>query len=215
MIPTVADDATHARYIANIIAVYRTATVDQEFRGRNWYRTAHELAYKMSGADEAPTKEDAERLTRAAAGVIAALSPQKAWYLNVKLAMGAFATGEVRGQVHNAVAKADKIMRGAHPLDVLPDDSKTWHFYRSIIDPTDPDPVVVDRHAHDIAVGEVYGSADRGLSNKNRYATIAHAYREAARQLGIIPSVLQAVTWVVQVDATADLPYRGGRSPKN
>lgn len=203
MIPTVADDAAHEKYVTNIIAAYRAATPDQLNRGRQWYHTANELAHMMS-----------EGNTRAGAGVIAALSPQKAWYLNVALAENAFATGEVRGQVRDACGKAERIMLGEDPLNVLPEDSKTWNFYRCIADPSDPDPVCVDRHSFDVAVGETLGSADRGLSNKRRYATIAHAYREAARRIGIIPSVLQAVTWCVQLDATAHLPYRSGRSPK-
>ena len=50
------------------------------------------------------------------------------------------------------------------------------------------DPVVIDRHAHDVAAGERYGNRNRGLSNVNRYATLALAYRLSARELGEIPS---------------------------
>ncbi|MCW2901569.1 MAG: hypothetical protein JWO67_3834 [Streptosporangiaceae bacterium] len=189
LIPTVADDATHARYVANIIAKYREATPDQAARGRAWYPTARQLAAMM-----------AEGNVRAGAGVIAALSPQKAWAYNVRLAGQAFETGEVRGHVKDACGKAERIMLGADPLDVLPADSKTWNFFRCIVDPEDAEAVVIDRHAHDIAVGVVYGDADRGLGAKRRYATLSHAYREAARQLGEIPSVVQAVSWVVQVE---------------
>jgi hypothetical protein len=95
-------------------------------------------------------------------------------------------------------------MSGADPLDVLPDDSKTWHFFRCIFDPADADSVVIDRHAHDIAVGVIYGGADRGISGgpsqRRRYATLAHAYREAARRLDILPQTLQAITWVAHVE---------------
>jgi hypothetical protein len=138
--------------------------------------------------------------TRAGAGVIAALSPQKAWEHNVKLAQEAFANGEARGHVRNACAKAERIMLGEDPLQVLPAELKTWNFFRCISDPEDPEAVVIDRHAHDIAVGEVYGGTDRGLDNKRRYATLSHAYREAARRLNEIPSVVQAVTWVVHIE---------------
>lgn len=190
MIPTVADDATHARYVSNIVSLYNQATADQAARGRSWYLTANQLASVMS-----------EGNTRAGAGVIAALSPQKAWLYNVKLAEEAFENNEARGQVGDACRKAERIMLGENPLDVLPTDSKTWNFYRCIVDPDDAEAVVIDRHAHDIAVGEVYGSADRGISkSKKRYATLAHAYREAARQLGEIPSVVQATTWVTHVE---------------
>jgi hypothetical protein len=186
MIPTMADDDMQEVYVRNIRAVWGRATDDQLARGRQWYRTANDIAEFISGGD-----------TKAGAGVLAALSPQKAWPTNVRLATEAFENGEARGQVQDAVAKAERIMLGEEPLLVLPEDSKTYNFYRAILDPDDPDPVVIDRHAHDVAAGERYGERNRGLSNKNRYATLAHAYREAARRMGEIPSTVQAVTWVV------------------
>jgi hypothetical protein len=56
---------------------------------------------------------------------------------------------------------------------------------------------VIDRHAHDVAVGRAFGSQDRGLTYGPRYALFADAYREAARRLGELPSTVQAVTWLV------------------
>jgi hypothetical protein len=185
MIPTMADDDTLETYVRNITAVWQRATSEQEAAGRRWYRTANEVATLLADGN-----------TRAGAGVIAALSPQKAWDYNVKLARDAFASGEARGHVGDAVGKAQRIMLGEDPLAVLPEDSKTWNFFRAIIDPDDAEAVVIDRHAHDIAVGERYGNRDRGLSAKRRYATLALAYRLAAQRLGEIPSVVQAVTWV-------------------
>jgi hypothetical protein len=88
-------------------------------------------------------------------------------------------------------------------------DRKTGHFYRCILDPMDADAVCIDRHAHDIAVGEEYGARDRGLGAKGRYALIAHCYREAALRLGELPSVLQAVTWVVWRDRLVGTSTRG------
>lgn len=187
MIPTTATDATHRRYVRNIIRAYESATADQEKRGREWYSTAHQIADLM-----------AEGNVRAGAGVIAALSAQKAWSLNVRMAERAFATGDPQGHTQDAITKAAKILAGVDPADILPMTSKTGMFFRTILDPDDPDAVVIDRHAHDVAVGIRYGNRDRGLSNRNRYATLAHAYREAARILGELPSTVQAVTWLVQ-----------------
>lgn len=201
MIPTTADDETHGRYVSNIIVCYRRANVIQQIHGRNWYQTAHQLAAVMADGN-----------ARAGAGVIAALSPQKAWNYNVKLATEAFFNNEARGHVQDAVMKAERIMLGEDPLNVLPEDSKTWNFFRCIADPTDAEAVVIDRHAHDIAVGEVFGNRDRGLSNKRRYATIAHAYREAARQLNVLPQTLQAIVWTVHIDETNALPHRSARN---
>ncbi|AXK37692.1 hypothetical protein DVA86_27315 [Streptomyces armeniacus] len=78
-------------------------------------------------------------------------------------------------------------------------------------DPGDTDAVVIDRHAHDIAVGDIYGRRDRGLSGQ-RYELLAAAYREAAQRLGELPSTVQAVTWVVHTDRIAGTGTRPPRT---
>ncbi|SFI80808.1 hypothetical protein SAMN05216275_10543 [Streptosporangium canum] len=184
------DAAIREGYVRNILKVWDSATTDQMARGMNWYRTANQLAEMISDGN-----------VNAGAGVIAALSANKSWGENVKLATRAFANGEPTGHVGDAIRKAARIMSGESPELVLPMDSKTGHFYRCIADPTDADAICIDRHAHDVAVGERYGSADRGLGSKNRYALLAHVYREAAQRLGMLPQVVQAVTWVVWIES--------------
>lgn len=187
MLPLNASIADLDRYVHNIIGVWGVASTDQIVRGRNWYRTANDLATLMAEGD-----------TRRGAGVIAALSPQSAWELNVKQAGKALSAGTARGlHTGNAIGKAEAIMAGADPLDVLPTDSKTWNFYRCIINPEDEEAVVIDRHAHDIVAGVRWGSKQRGLGSAKRYALIALAYRTAGQYLNERPSVVQAVTWVV------------------
>lgn len=189
MIPTTATDKEHLAYVLNIIATFNRATDDQKKRGADWYSTAHQVAELMAEGD-----------VQRGAGVIAALSPQKAWPLNVKMARRAFDAGRADGHVQDALRKVAKILAGADPAEVLPMTLKTGNFYRTIMDPEDPDAVVIDRHAHDVAVGKRYGITDRGLHNKRRYATLAHAYREAARVLDVLPSTVQATTWLVQTE---------------
>lgn len=188
MIPTTANDKQHAQYVTNILAVYKRASTDQRRRGKEWYPSAHNLADMLS-----------EGNVRVGAGVIAALSANKRWETNKKLASECF-NGNIRGHVKDALDKVRAIMSSARPEDVLPMSMKTGHFFRCIADPSDPEAVVIDRHAHDVAVGETYGNRDRGLSATNRYATLAHAYREAARKLRVLPSVVQATTWLVQIE---------------
>ncbi|MFD8117075.1 DUF7178 family protein [Streptomyces microflavus] len=180
------------QFVVNIITEWNNATPDQVQRGRSWYLTAHQLADMIS-----------EGHVQAGAGVIAALSANKSWPENEKLARRAFDVGEASGHVGDALAKAAKIMAGMDPAEVLPMSAKTGNFYRCILDPEDAEAVCIDRHAHDIAVGETYGNRDRGLSAKSRYALVAHAYREAAMRLGELPSTVQAVTWVVRVERLA------------
>jgi hypothetical protein len=119
--------------------------------------------------------------------------------VNVKLAEDAVA-GNVHGHTPDSLDKVRAMMAGADPADVLPMHAKTGHFFLCILDPSDPDPVCVDRHAHDVAVGERYGERSRGLSSKTRYATLALAYRLAARELGQLPQRVQATVWCGQID---------------
>lgn len=189
MIPIRTDGPTRERYISNIVDVWESATTDQWEHGVNWYFRAHEVARTLADGD-----------VRTGAGLLAALSPQTSWWLNVELACEAFQTGDPRGHVGDALGKAAKILAGVDPETVLPMDRKTGHFYRCILNPQDPVAVCIDRHAHDIAVGERYGSRERGLSSKSRYTLLALCYWEAARRLDVRPSVVQAVTWVTWRD---------------
>lgn len=188
MIPTKADPATFERYVTNIITRYGQASIEQKIAGERWYVTANQLAYMIS---------DGEIVK--GAGVIAALSANKSWTENVKISKRTFATGSPSGHVRTQLLKAERIMSGEDPESVL-GGHKTMNFYRCLVNPQHPSAVCVDRHAHDVAVGEVYGNADRGLSAKGRYDLLADAYREAARRLNTTPAVVQAVTWVVQVE---------------
>jgi hypothetical protein len=191
LIPTTANDQEFETYVANIIKVWNSASLNDQVTGRNWYHMAHELADMMT-----------EGHIREGAGILAALSPMTSWDENVRLAKLAVETGTPSGHFGDALRKVTKIIAGTDPEEVLPMTMKTGMFFRLINDPTDPDAVVIDRHAHDIAVGQRYGSEDRGLSNARRYATLAHAYREAARRLGELPSTVQSVTWVSWRDAS-------------
>ncbi|MGW3323903.1 DUF7178 family protein [Streptomyces virginiae] len=200
MIEIKADSETREQYVQNIIGTWGEASDEQKTQGRLWYTNAHDLADMMTEGD-----------VRKGAGLLAALSPQTSWPLNVELAQAAWDSGRPSGHLGDALAKAAKILAGADPTEVLPMDRKTGHFYRCILDPADADAVCIDRHAHDIAVGEEYGARDRGLGAKGRYALIAHCYREAAQRLDELPSAVQAVTWVVWRDKLVGTSTRGTR----
>lgn len=176
-------------FVSNIITRYAQASVEQKIAGERWYETANQIAQMISGGDVVK-----------GAGVLAALSANKSWTENLKIAKLAFADGTASKHVKVQIAKANAILAGAEPTSVLGNGLKTQNFYRCIVDPTDETAVCIDRHAHDVAVGEVYGDDDRGLSAKGRYELIAEAYRSAARKLHTLPMVVQAVTWVVQVE---------------
>jgi hypothetical protein len=167
----------------NILATYDASSHEQRGHGAVWYPDANALARELDS-----------NATRAA-GVIAALSANKSWRENVKLAHAAY-DGDHIGHVGNAVSKARAILAGMSPENVLPMSKKTGNFYLCIAWPDHPTAVCIDRHAHDVAAGCVLGETDRGLGSLKRYAWIADAYRAAGDVLGVIPSVVQATTWV-------------------
>jgi hypothetical protein len=200
MIPIQADDEAREYYVRNIISVWSIATDEEVSDGREWYRTAHQTARMLADGD-----------VRTGAGLLAALSPQTAWWLNVELACDAFEAGTARRHTRDSCSKANKILAGVDPVDVLPMERKTGQFYLCILNPGHPDAVCIDRHAYDIAVGIPLGEWNRGLSAKGRYQLIADCYREAARRLGELPMVVQATTWVVWRGSLAGVGTRGSR----
>lgn len=196
MIPVKSTEEQRTAYTQAITERWHSATPDQRHRGRAWYVTAHRLAAEIADGD-----------VITGAGVLAALSANKSWSENCRLARQAFAEGvATTGHVRDAITKTNRIMAGTHPSEVLPMHLKTGYFYLCIADPQNTEAVVIDRHAHDIAVREIYGQRDRGLGALGRYNVLANCYRDAAHKIGEIPSKVQAVTWVAHIEREAALP---------
>lgn len=175
----------------NIVRVWDQATEAEVAAGINWYRDAHALAVLLSPAD--PSQ---------AAGVLAALSPMMDWEQNMKLGIRAYADGSASGALSSNVKKANLILNGAAPLDVL-GGNKVRAFYGCINNPSS-ESVCIDRHAFDIAVGRVTNNESRqALSRKGVYESFANAYVRAAKTLSdrlgtpVSASEVQAVTWGV------------------
>lgn len=171
---------------ARIIEVYALATDAELDEGLNWYRDANAFAQSLTPGNPAM-----------GAGVIAALSPLKSWPDNCRLAGLAVEQGFASGALGANVRKADAILSGAEPLEVL-SGNKVRNFYKAILNPEDPEAVCIDRHAFDIAVGRVTNDQSRtALSRKGVYERFGRAYERAARFYEVSPSQMQAVTWGV------------------
>lgn len=170
-----------------VLRVFAAATRQQRREGVGWYRHAHGVAASLDS--------DVVR----AAGVIAALSPRVSWPRNVELAGRAYTEGKASGTLGRSCKAADAILAGAHPAYVL-NGPKVRAFFTLILDPTDEHTVCVDRHAIDVAVGHRLVEAERtekfSLERRGLYERFARCYRRAGAQLGILPSQVQAVTWV-------------------
>lgn len=170
-------------YAVNIMSVYRRAWLCEHVNGANWYADAHALALELS-------PDDVWR----GAGVIAALSPLKQWNVNARLARNAFDTGIATGNIgmHNSIAQA--ILDGAHPFDVMRGD-KTRSFTEAIATAGNGRIATIDRHAHDIAMAQVFTDSTRKIG-KRVYRDMAAAYREVADYTGLSVNAIQAITWI-------------------
>lgn len=183
------------------MAVYGRASDDEIAEGIDWYSAARTFALGLASRYDLTAE--------AAAGVIAAISPRLRWDLNMAYADSLVKTGNAPLLFTNK-AKALAILAGEDPTTVLACPActrgETSHectgpkvraFFACIIDPSS-DAVCVDRHAFDVAYGRVTDEKTRkALDRKGGYDRIASAYRAAAVKLGLVPSVLQAITWVV------------------
>lgn len=182
----------------NILAVYRSATTPEHRRGSQWYLTAQAQARRLASRYELPLSTSV--------GVIAALSPGLEWLRNVvdaETLIKAFMANDELPMVgvygRRNCGKALEILRGADPVAIL-GGLKVRSFYANLLQPDNPDPVTIDRHAYCLAHGirsERSGAAsvDVYLTPK-RYRETAEAYREIAADLDLLPNQLQATTWL-------------------
>jgi hypothetical protein len=173
---------------ANILGIYAESSADDKRAGAGWYPAAHGLA----------TELDPANVLRGSA-VVASLSPLRSWPQNARLARMAYALA-ADGRVMDTPTMGDqrhklaRLFAGEDPRTVIVG-QKTAAFMGLIYDPADPFTVCVDRHALAIYRGRVLAKDEQRLG-KRVYREVADAYREAASALGVLPSVVQAVTWL-------------------
>ena len=179
----------------NILQVLDAATAAEWEAGALWYPAAHKIASEIF-SDPAT-----------GAGVLAALSPQRAWAANVQDARDLAAGRRPRYATRANLAKAQAILDGSPWQTVLGDPrttrrtsrgAKVRNFAACIADPWDPWAVAIDRHAFDVAVGRITSDAEREriLARVGVYDRFARTFRAAARATGEAPNVIQAVSWV-------------------
>lgn len=183
--------------VANIIAARARATEAQVEAGRAWYPAASKIVSAIADATHTADHRVAHAL--------AALSPRNPWRWNVADAF-AFAAASAEGRT---MPKATTFNRNRDAAwRALKADGQPWlssapkvrNFVAAILG--DMSAIVVDTWAVRVATD---GSKDRVATDREYYA-VAHAYRQAAEQLGESPTELQAITWLVaRTEGTATL----------
>jgi hypothetical protein len=186
--------------VENILNIFQRATHDEVNVGLHWYGAANAFAV---GLARKHTRKGRPITVRQAAGVIAVLSPQLSWEVNMTCAESMLKTGTCSGPYNSNKEKAARIIAGEDPWDVMSLRKRSGHksraFFLCINHPElEYDAVCVDRHAFAVALGRHYNKVERGrmLSRAGVYERIEEAYVEAARRLCLMPHQVQAVTWV-------------------
>jgi hypothetical protein len=175
-------------YAVNIATVRKFALPQHVESGSVWYRRAQQIALEVS-------PESALR----GAGVLACFSPRMPWPLTVRQTRAAFSYGTAAGHkpaLHTRamVRSADRIIRWYPVLEVLKGD-KTRAFAVAIATGGSEGIAVIDRHAHDIAMGHFdFDDTTRNIG-KRLYRTLAGAYQEVADYYGEPVHETQAITW--------------------
>jgi hypothetical protein len=172
---------------ARLVRHYRAASPEMITAGRNWYPDAGSIAADIA-------ESTGYRIDTVAA-VIAALSPQTRWSINI-LAAQAICDGNharypsMLGSNH---ARALAVLGSDNPTAMLGNGPKVNAFAENILG--DPDTVTIDSWAVRAALGTTTTPLDVILKRVGVYDDLASCYRAAARIVGERPCDLQAIVW--------------------
>lgn len=167
-----------------IVRTIEMATPAEMAAGVGWYDDARAFC-------KAEAKSTGYSL-ETVAGIVSVLSPMTEWELNKKRA-ATILTGVDNVGLNSG--KAVAIRDGGDPWEIVTG-RKVSAFFRAILG--DETAVVIDRHAHDVAVGKRSSDAERKvLERKGQYALFVEAYERAAMMADASPIATQAVAWVV------------------
>lgn len=171
--------------VDRILAVYSRATDDVIKLGVEWYGEAESLVNSLS----AETGYSRETI----AAVIAHLSPRTTWKQNVKGAIALIRNGEKAiGIMSNNFERAIKALNSDNPIETL-NGPKTRRFALNILG--NKEVVTVDVWAMRVAF-DGFEYQESVLSRAGVYEAIENAYQIAAKTVGVMPSEIQAITWV-------------------
>jgi len=182
----------------NIYSLYCFASSLEIYEGKLWYQTANHKAQLIC--------KDTGLALWTVSSVIAALSPRNHWEQNLIDAHNlclAYVSGinpnTVRVKTFNQnKRKAIQLLKASHESSVsaLLKGNKVTAFYRNILEPTDDTYVTIDAHAFSVWFNERIPCSKVSNISNELYTRIANDYKAVAKQVGLIPNQLQAITWL-------------------
>jgi hypothetical protein len=174
----------------NILGVYAQCTPAEHRAGMRWYRTAHNAAVFLARHHDLSVHQTS--------AIIAVLSPGLRWEHNIEAAervICGFSLDGLGVRWYDGVRKAERIVNGENP-HIVAKGNKVRAFWSCIESPNDTLSVCIDGHAFAICAGQRITLEDTPTMNDRHYNRLAKHYNDAAREVGIRPCQLQAITWV-------------------
>ena len=185
------------QYVRNILKVYRRATAEDTVEGVQWYERAKRISDIVA--------KDTGLHINTVIGVMAALSPNNNWKLNIRNTQDmcrAWINGDDIDDFKVSTYGPNKRKAWSMLEDNLIEDDdiltrlngqKTRSFYSNI---RGLDEVTIDGHALNIARGvRINLTNDQTNIGERLYRELQAAYVRAAKRVGIQPHELQAITW--------------------
>jgi hypothetical protein len=174
--------------MTNIAAVFQQSTEDEKQRGSDWYPLAHGIVVEWA--------DTFGRSIANVACVVAALSPQVEWSRNLIIADDVLHGHKpsIGSYIRSNLVKAERIRddNATDTAEYFAQGCKVRSFAANLAGNFDV--VTVDTHAGQIAANDP--TANVRVDTWKRYEPVASAYVDAADRLHVLPSTLQAVTWL-------------------
>lgn len=177
----------HRTLVRNILRTYHQATRTDLRSGACWYPLAYLQLFYWA--------EKYGYSVETLAVATAMISPQCQWEVNLEI-MRDLLEGKIRpraGALRRNVRTARRILkdRATDIREYCKDGPKVEAFSANLSG--DLDAITIDVHSGQAALAD---PTDATAWTRPRYAIIAEAYRDAARQTRRRPAILQAIVWV-------------------
>lgn len=162
-------------------AVIKQATPENIIEGKAWYFQAREFCKGLS----IEFNVELEKVV----GIVSALSPQKRWELNKKIAKD-YLQGKKNIHTKTQVSKCDWIMRG-DDIEQCLGGLKTINFYHNILNPEDSRWCTIDTW-----MLKIFNESPK--VNPKHYNQLKQVCIDYSTQIKWVTSTTQAVAWIVQ-----------------
>lgn len=185
--------------INSILRFHSLATIDEIKEGIRWYEDANIYCKELANRFNISIQQ--------ACGIIAVFSPQAGWTENKRYALSFLLQPNIKNRSLVQMIKAKKILLLKSESEIYNILStrekafKTKAFFVNLLNPDIPTGCTIDRHAIAICLqspNNTFPLDQRYGDNLTiaQYSFLENCYVKCAKDLGIFPHQLQAITWL-------------------